>query len=122
MASLKTEVQDYCRSLPGVTEDIKWTDHLVFSIGGKMFAVWDVDEESQSVRCKADPDMLPTLTQQEGIEPAPYLAKQGWIKIAQVSRFPREEMEDLLCDSYDLIAAKLSKRLRESLGALIRSG
>ena len=29
---------EYCRGLPGVTEDIKWGHDLIFSVGGKMFA------------------------------------------------------------------------------------
>lgn len=28
-----------CRSLPGATEDLKWESSLVFSVGGKMFAI-----------------------------------------------------------------------------------
>jgi predicted DNA-binding protein (MmcQ/YjbR family) len=29
---------ELCRSLPGVTEDVKWENDLIFSVGGKMFA------------------------------------------------------------------------------------
>ena len=36
-------LQDYCRSLPGATEDIKWGADLVFSVGGKMFAGFHAD-------------------------------------------------------------------------------
>jgi predicted DNA-binding protein (MmcQ/YjbR family) len=33
------DIQNICRQLPAVTEDIKWGHDLVFSIGGKMFCV-----------------------------------------------------------------------------------
>ena len=40
-------IRQLCRALPHVTEDIKWDDDLVFSIGGKMFIVdpenWTVE-------------------------------------------------------------------------------
>jgi len=38
-------LQAYCRSLPGATEDIKWGNDLVFSVGGKMFAGFDTEAE-----------------------------------------------------------------------------
>ena len=32
-------IRTICRALPDTTEDIKWDYDLVFSVGGKMFAV-----------------------------------------------------------------------------------
>jgi len=32
-------IRNICKSLPSVTEDIKWGDDLCFMIGGKMFCV-----------------------------------------------------------------------------------
>ena len=31
------DIRIMCTSLPGVTEDIKWGNDLVFSVGGKCF-------------------------------------------------------------------------------------
>ncbi|MCL6486490.1 MAG: MmcQ/YjbR family DNA-binding protein, partial [Janthinobacterium lividum] len=28
-----------CRAFPGATEDIKWTNVLAFSVGGRLFAL-----------------------------------------------------------------------------------
>ena len=36
-------IRRWCLALPGVTEDIKWDDDLVFSVGGKMFCVAMLD-------------------------------------------------------------------------------
>lgn len=33
------ELQDICRELPSVTEDIKWENDLCFCVGSKMFLV-----------------------------------------------------------------------------------
>ena len=65
---------ELCRSLPGVTEDVKWGDNLVFSVGKKMFAVFDLPA-GEPFSFKVDPDVFSMLTQQRGIRPAPYLAR-----------------------------------------------
>ncbi len=44
----KDRLYELCRSLPGVTEDVKWGDNLVFSVAAKMFAVFDVPEGEPS--------------------------------------------------------------------------
>lgn len=31
------DLRSMCKQLPGVSEDIKWEDHLCFNVGGKMF-------------------------------------------------------------------------------------
>src|SRR5687767_7284468 len=33
------QVRQFCRSLPDVSEDVKWGNDLVFTIGGRMFCV-----------------------------------------------------------------------------------
>ena len=110
-----SRLPDFCRSLPGVTEDVKWEHNLVFSVGGKMFAVFDLPDESQ-MSLKVDPDTFDVLTGQPGIRPAPYLAKHSWISLAPEATLPPEAIEELLEDSHALVAAKLSKKLRTELG------
>ena len=40
------EFRNYCLSKPGVTEDFPFDDTtLVFKVGGKMFALTDLEEE-----------------------------------------------------------------------------
>ena len=34
----------YCRTLPAATEDVKWDNDLVFSVGGKMFMVMSLPD------------------------------------------------------------------------------
>ena len=111
----KAGLLDFCRSLPGATEDVKWTDHLVFYVGGKMFAIFDVSE-AEPVRLKVDPAVFPILIQQPGISPAPYLARQSWVRIEDASVLSREAFEDLLREAHELVAAKLSRKMRERVG------
>ena len=38
------DIEKICKSFKGVTEDIKWEDHLCFSVGEKMFVVSSMKE------------------------------------------------------------------------------
>jgi predicted DNA-binding protein (MmcQ/YjbR family) len=113
--SVKDELLDFCRGLPGATEDVKWGHHLVFSVGDKMFAMFDVGE-SDLLRFKVSEGVFPILTREPGISPAPYLARQSWIMLDHTRVLPREEIQDLLRESHELVAAKLTRRLRRELG------
>jgi predicted DNA-binding protein (MmcQ/YjbR family) len=113
--SVKDELLDFCRGLPGATEDVKWGSHLVFSVGEKMFAMFDVGD-SDLLRFKVSEGVFPILTREPGISPAPYLARQSWIKLDHTRVLPREEIQELLRESHELVAAKLTKRLRRELG------
>ncbi|HEX5871399.1 MAG TPA: MmcQ/YjbR family DNA-binding protein [Longimicrobium sp.] len=115
MDSVKDVLLDFCRSLPGATEDVKWGDHLVFSVGEKMFAMFDVGE-SDIVRFKVAEGLFPILTREAGISPAPYLARQSWIRLEHTRVLPREQIQDLLRESHELVASKLTRRLRRELG------
>lgn len=115
MQSAKNDLLAFCRALPGATEDVKWGDHLVFSVGAKMFAMFDVGD-SDIVRFKVSDGLFPIRTREPGISPAPYLARQSWIRLEHTRVLSRGEMEDLLRESHELVAARLPKRLRRELG------
>lgn len=110
----KDALLNFCRSLPGVSEDVKWGEHIVFSIGDKMFAIFDVSK-AEPIRLKVDPAVFPIFTQKPGISPAPYLARHSWIRLENTRVLPREAIEDLLYESHELVAAKLPKGVRERL-------
>ena len=114
-AAAKDALAGFCRALPGATEDVKWGDHLVFSVGEKMFAVFDVGDE-EVITLKVDPALFPILTREPGISPAPYLARASWIRLENTRVLPREQIQALLRESHELVASKLTKRLRRQLG------
>lgn len=53
---------------------------------------------------------------QAGIAPAPYLARQSWIMLENLRALRRDEIQDLLRESNELVAAKLTRKLRRELG------
>lgn len=114
MAKNTERLLDLCRKLPGTTEDVKWGNDLVFSVGGKMYAVFELPDH-ESIGVKVDPTVFPVLTQQPGVIPAPYLAHHSWIKVTP-GAMPPEALADLIRESHAIVAQKLSKKMRTSLG------
>ena len=106
---------EFCRRLPGATEDVKWGHDLIFSVGGKMFAGFQLPD-GQPLGFKVDPLVFDTLVGHDGIVPAPYMAKHSWVSVTDRGLVPRATLEDLLADSHRLVAQKLSARMRRSLG------
>ena len=106
---------EFCRSLAGATEDVKWGNDLVFSVGKKMFACFALPD-GRRLSFKVDPIFFESLTTRPGVEPAPYLARHHWIQILDASQFPLDVLEDFLEASHGLVAAKLSRKLRRELG------
>jgi len=105
----------FCKNLAGATEDIKWGKDLVFSVGKKMFAVFD-PEDNTKVCFKATPAMFSTLTGKKGIISAPYVGRYNWVLVEDLEVLPREMLEDLISESYGLVAAKLPAKVRKTLG------
>ena len=104
-----------CRSLPGVTEDVKWGKDLCFSVGGKMFAVFQLPD-GEPLGFKVDPATFAILVGQNGIVPAPYMAKHDWVSVTDRKRVPARTLRDLVRESHRLVAEKLPRKTRERLG------
>jgi predicted DNA-binding protein (MmcQ/YjbR family) len=109
-ASLK----DLCRSLPGTTEDVKWGDDLVFSVGGKMYAAFDLDNEHE-LGFKCDEQEFLRLIQNDGIVPAPYAARFFWVKVQRRAALSAPELRRLIRRSYDLVLEKLPAKTRREI-------
>lgn len=108
------QAKTLCRSLPGVTEDTKWDNDLVFSIGGKMFAVTNLGEAT-GMSFKVEDDRFLELTDRPGIIPAPYLARAKWVYVENANALDDQEAAQLLRRSYELVFAKLTKKLQREL-------
>ncbi len=108
-------------TLPHVEETMQWGESLVFwvgdkAIGGKMFAVANLHQESRAIlSLAAGPERFAELLEVEGVFPAPYLARAHWIAIEQWDTFPTPELKSLLRDARSLVEARLPKRTRDVL-------
>lgn len=106
------KVREICMSFPGATEGIKWEDHICFMVAEKMYCV---TSEAGGASLKVTPEEFDELTEREGISPQAYMAHNKWIRIEPDAKMKQKELEHYLRQSYDLVAAKLPKKVRASL-------
>jgi predicted DNA-binding protein (MmcQ/YjbR family) len=104
-----------CRTFPGCTEDIKWGADLVFSVGDKMFAVTRSGQADGGISFKVEDQRFLELTDRPGLVPAPYLARAKWIYVEDTGALGDEEAAGLLRRSYELVFAKLTKKLQREI-------
>lgn len=109
-------IRKYCLSLPHSTEGMQWGDNLLFRIGEKIFTIVALDQTPPQLSFKCTPEEFAELVEREGIIPAPYMARNHWVLLQRPDAVPRAELKRLIRDSYDMVAAKLPKRVRVELG------
>ena len=107
-----------CRTFPGCTEDVKWGADLVFSVGAKMFAVTANEVPATAISFKVEDERFLELTDRPGIVPSPYLARHKWVRVEKASALSDKEAHALLRRSYELVLAKLSKKLQREIAAM----
>lgn len=104
-----------CMNLPAVTEDVKWDNDLVFSIGGKMFCVVWL-EPPFTCSFKVRDEDYEDISNQDGFIPAPYMARAKWVQVVKPDQLNKKEWEASINLSYELVKAKLTKKQRGELG------
>jgi predicted DNA-binding protein (MmcQ/YjbR family) len=116
-AASRSKLLAYCRSLPHVTEDVKWGNDLVFSIGAKMFACFAKQGKDATFGCKVPEEDFATLTSIDGIAPAAYAARYHWISVQDPKVLPEREALELIRGSYDLVKSKLPLKTQRAIDA-----
>ncbi len=107
------EIRNYCLSLNGVTESIKWEDHLCFCVGEKMFVITSPDHFPVTASFKTTDELFEELVLKEGVIPAPYLARNKWVHVDDIERLTHEEWINLIDIAYNLIFAKLPLKTKK---------
>jgi predicted DNA-binding protein (MmcQ/YjbR family) len=112
------EIRQFCLSLPHATEDVKWGNDLAFSVGKKMFAVTGLETaERCSLSFKCTPEKFAELTERDGIVPANYVARYHWVTLEKLDALGKDELKDLIEQSYGLVWEKLPKNLKNKLNS-----
>jgi predicted DNA-binding protein (MmcQ/YjbR family) len=101
-------IRTYCLNLPRATEKLQWGDDLCFKIGGKIFAMLGLDNPRLCFKCA--PDVFSELIEREDIRPAPYVGRYKWVMLDRLDAVSDSELEDLIQQSYAMVAAKAPKR------------
>jgi predicted DNA-binding protein (MmcQ/YjbR family) len=112
------QLEAICAQWPGVTTSMKWEVDLVYSVAGKMFAVYcTLGVERGRVSFKVDADRFLELTEQPGFMPAPYMARAFWVTLTDPDKLAAGELDAFLRRSYDLVVEKLPLKTQRSLAA-----
>jgi len=113
-------IRSICKTLPAVTEDVKWGHDLCFCVSGKMFVAMDIDPP-HAIAFKCTPESFGELVERPGIIPAPYMARNMWVMEERLGEvLNRAEFEALIKTSYDLVVAKLPRSKRPGGSAAAR--
>lgn len=110
------DFRDYCLLKAGVTEETPFGPNtLVFKVGGKVFALTDIDTFG-SVNLKCDPERAVELREQyDYVLPGYHMNKKHWNTVLMGTGIPNGQFSELIDHSYDLVRASLPKKLREEL-------
>jgi predicted DNA-binding protein (MmcQ/YjbR family) len=112
-------VRERCLQLPHVTEDVKWENNLVFSIGGKMFAAVHLEPGVTWLSFKCSTEDFAELGERPGCRPAPYLARASWIALEHPDALETQEVERLLKNAHQIVLSKLPKKLQREIAAAL---
>jgi predicted DNA-binding protein (MmcQ/YjbR family) len=106
----------FVAGLPAATLNPQW-DALVAKVGGKVFCLLADDPEQRPgvIVFKVTEIAFDGLVELEGIEQASYFAKRQWVRVSPGALEP-DLLKGYIRQSYALIAAKLTRKLRAELG------
>ena len=108
--------REYCLALPQVTEDFPFDETtLVFRIGGKIFAMLDLENTEWFV-LKCQPEYAIELRERyPDIAPAWHMNKKHWNQLNLYGNLPDDLVQALIQHSYDEVVKKMSKKQRLAL-------
>ena len=110
------EFRDFCLSLPGATEETPFgPDTLVFKVGGKIFALTNL-QTFESFNLKCEPALAEELREQyDFVRPGFHMNKKHWNTILVGAGATMNQQRQWITHSYQLIVAALPKALRAEL-------
>ncbi len=113
------EFREFCLAKTAVSESLPFDENtLVFKVMGKMFALTDI-EEFASMNLKYDPELAQELrAKYTSVRPGYHMNKKHWNTVVVNDEMPDTEIYHWINHSYDLVVAKLPKKLREEHKAL----
>ncbi len=120
------EFNAFCTGLAGTTKVIQWRGAHVWKVGGKIFAIasiWGTTKngepppvEASRISFKCSDFSYAILIEQEGIIPAPYLARAKWVQLQHADAMDDDDLEAYITQAHEIIAARLMRLKRSELG------
>ncbi|MEM6385279.1 MAG: MmcQ/YjbR family DNA-binding protein [Pseudomonadota bacterium] len=109
---------EYCKAKQGSTHVVQWGNADVWKIGGKVYALCGWNNGAAAFTFKVSEMIYEALQDQPGYRPAPYLASRGmtWLQIHEPDHVADNVIFQHIDASFDLVVAKLTKKVRAELG------
>ena len=102
-------------ALPAATLSVQWGDDRVYKVGGKMFAV--TDGAGARLSMKMTEIAYAALIETGRSHRAAYMpVSAAWVAFDDLAVLDAREVEDWLATAHQLVAAKLTRKLRAELG------
>jgi len=114
----RQEFDAYCASLKSVTHVVQWGNASVWKVGGKIFAIcsrWGEGAETK-ISFKCSDLSYAILCEQDGIIPAPYLARAKWVQLETPEAMNDADISAYINEAHAIISRKLTKAQRAELG------
>jgi predicted DNA-binding protein (MmcQ/YjbR family) len=113
------EFRDYCLSKKGASEGQPFgPETIVFKVMSKMFALTGTDSFPVTANLKCDPEKAIQLREQyPSIIPGYHMSKKHWNTIT-LEELDRNLIEELVDNSYELVATGLTKAEKEELNQI----
>ena len=114
------EFRALCLAKKGVSEEVPFgPENLVYKVMGKMFALLPLDGVPVQTNLKCDPEWAISLRDEYdgSIYGAYHMNKVHWNSLI-LDRLPPQLIRELIDHSYELVVAKLTKKLRQELDGL----
>lgn len=111
----------FVTTLPGVTRVDQWESHVA-KVGGKVFVLLNINKEGKgSFSFKVTETSFQMMTSQDGVRQAPYFAKGKWVAVSEDAGLSTADLKAYIAQSHKLVAAGLTKKLRNELNIPIES-
>jgi predicted DNA-binding protein (MmcQ/YjbR family) len=107
-------IRAYCLGLPHVTEKFQF-HHAAFQIGGKTFAMVNLEVEGMAAAFKCTAEDFVELVEIPGVIQAPYMAKGQWVALTDFDTLPAAELKTWLAKAREIIKGKLTKKAQAGL-------
>jgi predicted DNA-binding protein (MmcQ/YjbR family) len=104
-------IREFCLAFPHqATEKLQWGDDLCFKVRGKIFVILGLDNPRLCFKCS--PEIFSELIEREDVRPAPYVGRYNWVMLDRLDALRWGELQDLIRQSYAMVAAKAPKKKR----------
>jgi predicted DNA-binding protein (MmcQ/YjbR family) len=114
------EFNTYCAQLKATTNVVQWGNASVWKVGGKIFAVCSIWGEGAHTKIsfKCSDLSYQILIEQDGLIPAPYLARAKWVQLERPDAMSDEDLKSYIKTAHEIISKKLTKAKQRELGLL----